>query len=313
MARPRIVLLDGYTLNPGDLSWEALDELGDVSRYDRTPAAEIVPRARGAEAVLTNKTPLSRESLGQLPDLKYIGVLATGYNIVDVAAAAERGIVVTNIPEYGTQAVAEHTLALLLELARRVGDHAAGVRAGRWSANADWCYWDRPMLELFGLRLGIVGAGRIGRAFARIAEALGMTVAFAGRADGGTRLEELLRTSDVVSLHCPLTPETREIIRAETLRLMKPSALLLNTGRGPLINERDLADALNSGRIAGAGLDVLSVEPPPADHPLLQAKNCIVTPHQAWGARETRRRLFGLALENLRAYLGGRPIRTVTH
>lgn len=307
MNRPRIVILDGYTLSPGDLPWTGLSALGELTVHDRSPAADIVPRAAGAEVVLTNKTPLTADTLGRLPNLRYIGVLATGYNVVDAAAARARGVPVTNVPEYGTMAVAQHTLALLLELTQRAGDHAAGVRAGRWSSQPDFCYWDYPLTELAELRLGIVGSGRIGQAFGRMAEALGMRVAFARRSDGRPALERLLAESDVVSLHCPLTPETRELIRAETLALMKPTALLLNTSRGLLVNERDLADALNAGRLAGAGLDVLSTEPPPADHPLVSAKNCLITPHLAWAARSARQRLLDTAVENLRGFLEGRP------
>jgi glycerate dehydrogenase len=311
MAPPRIVILDGYTLNPGDLSWEPLAALGAVTGFDRTAPADIVARARGADIVLTNKTPLSADTLAQLAGLRYIGVLATGYNAVDGAAARARGIPVTNIPEYGTRAVAEHALALLLELARHVGDHAASVRAGRWAASVDWCYWDHPMIELAGRRLGIIGPGRIGQAFAGLGAALGMSVEFARRSGGPPELARVLAQSDVVSLHCPLTAETRGLIRAETLALMKPTALLINTSRGGLINEADLAAALNTERLAGAGLDVLSVEPPAKDNPLLSAKHCLITPHNAWGAQDTRARLMDRAAANLRAFLAGHPIHVV--
>ena len=311
MSHPAIVVLDGHTLNPGDLKWDALSALGEFTCHDRSPATEIVARARGAEILLTNKTPLTAATLAQLPRVKYIGVLATGYNVVDTAAARARGIPVTNVPEYGTSAVAEHTFALLLEMARHAGHHAATVRDGRWSKNPDFCYWDFPLLELSGLQLAIVGAGRIGRAVAKIAEGFGMKVVFVSRAGGRPELEKVLRSSDVVSLHCPLTPDTREMINAGTLAAMKPTALLINTSRGLLVNEKDLADALNAGKIAGAALDVLSVEPPPPDNPLLSAKNCLVTPHQAWGARGARARLLDMAVANVRAFLAGRPVNVV--
>jgi glycerate dehydrogenase len=311
MNPPTIVVLDGHTLNPGDLSWDALGSLGPLTGYDRTPAGEIVPRAKPAEILLTNKTPLTAATLEQLPKLKYLGVLATGYNVVDTAAARARGIPVTNVPEYGTNAVAEHTFALLLEMARHPGHHAATVREGRWSKSPDFCYWDFPLLELSGLQLGIIGAGRIGRAVAKIAGGFGMKVVFAGRAGGRPELEKVLRESDVVSLHCPLTPDTRELINAGTLAAMKPTALLINTSRGLLVNEKDLAAALNAGTIAGAALDVLSTEPPPADNPLLTAKNCLVTPHQAWGAHAARARLLDTAVANIRAFLAGTPANVV--
>lgn len=311
MASSSIVVLDGYTLNPGDLSWDPLKALGPFTCYDRTPAAEIISRASPARILLTNKTLLNAQTLAQLPGLAYIGVLATGYNVVDTDAARSRGIPVTNVPEYGTHAVAQHTLALLLELTQHAGHHAATVRDGRWSAISDFCYWDYPLIELDGLRLGIVGSGRIGSAVARIAEAFGMTVSFARRAGGRAELERVIRSSDVISLHCPLTPETRGMINAATIDWMKPTALLINTGRGPVINEADLAAALNEGRIAGAALDVLSVEPPSPDNPLLKAKNCIITPHLAWGARAARARLLDVAAANVRAFLDGKPVNVV--
>ena len=311
MSSPSIVVLDSHTLNPGDLKWDALGALGQLTCHDRTPAADIAARAKPAEILLTNKTPLTAATLEQLPRLKYIGVLATGYNVVDTAAARARGIPVTNVPEYGTNAVAEHTFALLLEMARHAGHHAATVRDGRWSKSPDFCYWDFPLIELSGLQLGIVGAGRIGRAVAKIAEGFGMKVVFVKRAGGRADLEKALSDSDVISLHCPLTPETRELINAATLASMKPSALLINTSRGLLVNEEDLAAALNSGKIAGAALDVLSTEPPPPDNPLLSAKNCLVTPHQAWGARGARARLLDMAVANVRAFLAGQPTNVV--
>jgi glycerate dehydrogenase len=306
-ARPRIVVLDGHTLNPGDLSWSALEALGDCTIHAHTPAGDIVARAAGAPIVLTNKTPLSAATLAALPEAKYIGVLATGYNVVDVAAARARGIPVANVPLYGTASVAQHVFALLLELTQQVGRHSAGVRSGRWSESRDFCYWETPLLELSGLTLGIVGAGRIGNAVARIGEAFGMKVLFARRSGGRAELEQVLRAADVVSLHCPLTDDTRHLINTITLGWMKPGALLINTSRGPLIDDAALASALQSGRIAGAGLDVLSVEPPPPGNPLFTAPNCLITPHIAWATRAARSRLMGTAIANVAAFLSGKP------
>src|ERR1051326_5287309 len=286
----RILVLDGYTLNPGDLSWDELKALGECAIHDRIPAGEILKRAADAEILLTNKVALPRDIIVRLPKLRYIGVTATGYNIVDAAAAREQNITVTNVPAYGTPSVAQMTFALLLELTQHVGLHAQSVREGRWTRSADWCYWERPLVELSGLALGIVGLGRIGRAVADLAAAFGMNVVAHRRSrpqpDSAQipllDLDTLFRQCDVVSLHCPLTPETRHLVNATRLTLMKPSAFLLNTSRGPLIDEQALAEGLNTGRLAGAGLDVLSLEPPPADNPLLQAKNCLITPHIAW-------------------------------
>ncbi len=316
----KIVVLDGHTLNPGDLDWGELEALGECAVFDRTPAEAVLARAADAEAVLTNKSPLDRGTLAGLPRLRYIGVLATGYNVVDIAAARERGIVVTNVPDYSTRSVAQHVFALLLELTQRTGHHADSVRAGLWSACPDFCYWDYPLIELDGLTMGIVGFGRIGRATAALAAAFGMRVLAAGSGPlkelpphaRAVNLEALLAESDVVSLHCPLTPATTGLIDARRLALMKPTAYLINTGRGPLVNEADLADALNSGRIAGAGLDVLAKEPPPADCPLLTARNCIITPHIAWATRAARARLMRAVVANLRAYLAGCPVNVVT-
>ena len=305
-AKPRLVVLDGYTLNPGDLSWSELEQDCDCTIHARTAAPDLLGRAQDAEILLTNKVPLTASTIAALPDLRYIGVLATGYNVVDTAAARARGIPVCNVPAYGTNAVAQHVFALLLELTQHVGDHAAGVRVGRWSSSPDWCYWDRPLVELAGLTLGLVGAGRIASAVARIGEAMGMTVLFARRAGGREELERVLRAADVVSLHCPLTEETKHLINATTLGWMKPGALLINTARGPLIDEAALAAALAAGRIGGAGLDVLSAEPPPADIPLLRAPHCLITPHQAWAARAARARLLAVAVENVRAFRAGR-------
>ena len=310
----KIVVLDGYTLNPGDLSWDGLLALGECALYERTPPELVVERARGAEAVLTNKVVVGRAEMEQLPDLRYIGVLATGYNIVDVEAARERGIPVTNVPEYSTRSVAQMTFAHILELALRVGHHARTVREGRWTASADFSYADYPLIELAGKTIGLIGIGRIGRATAALALAFGMRVlANSPRTPAdlppGIRMVELdtlLRESDVVSLHCPLTPQNQGLINRERLALMKPTAFLINTSRGPLIVAQDLADALNADRLAGAGLDVLSVEPPPADNPLLQAKNCYITPHIAWATGAARVRLMDTVVENLQAFINGK-------
>lgn len=310
----KIVVLDGFTLNPGDLNWDELKSLGNCEINERTLPQDTLARAANAEIVLTNKTVLTREQIQNLPKLKYIGVLATGTNIVDVIAARERNIPVTNVPSYGTKSVAQMTFALLLELTQHVGHHAQSVRTGRWTRSADWCYWDRPLIELEGLTMGIFGFGRIGRAVADLAAAFGMKIMAHSRTHPEpprsdvlfVDLESLFRHSDVVSLHCPLTPETKHLVNAERLSWMKPTAYLLNTSRGPLIDEPALADALNTGKIAGAGLDVLSVEPPPAENPLLHAKNCLVTPHIAWATRSARSRLMQIAVDNVRAFLGGR-------
>lgn len=317
----KIVVLDGYCLNPGDLSWDGLRALGDVEVFDRTAAEDVVARAAGAEIVFTNKTPLSAEALAQLPALRYIGVLATGYNVVDVAAAKAHGVVVANIPTYGTASVAQFVFALLLELCHNVGLHAGAVRAGEWSRNPDWSFWKSPLVELAGKTMGIIGFGRIGRATGKIADAMGMRViandTYQGDAPAydGFRwagVEELLRESDVVSLHSPLFPDTKGMINTRTLDLMKPSAFLINTSRGPLVVDTELADALNAGRIAGAGLDVLSLEPPESENPLLKARNCLVTPHIAWATREARSRLMDLAVENVTAFLSGTPRNVVS-
>jgi glycerate dehydrogenase len=316
----KIVVLDGYTLNPGDLSWDALQSLGDCEIYERSTPDEVTKRAATAEAIITNKVMLGREQFQSLAKLRYIGVTATGYNIIDVAAARERGVTVTNVPAYGTRSVAQHTLALLLELAQHVGHHARTVRDGAWVQSPDWCYWERPLLELDGLTMGIVGYGRIGRAVGDLAAAFGMNVmaSVSGRAKELPRdvsvaeLDYLFRASDVVSLHCPLTPETKHLVNAERLALMKSTAFLLNTSRGPLIDEVALAEALNAGRLGGAGLDVLSIEPPPATSPLLSAKNCIVTPHIAWATRAARSRLMEVAVVNVRAFIEGKPQNVVS-
>lgn len=312
----KITVLDGYCLNPGDLSWDALRAIAPVEIHDRTAEAEVVARAAGAEIVLTNKAPFSAATLAQLPDLKFIGVLATGYNIVDVAAAKARGVVVSNIPTYGTSSVAQFAIALLLELCHHVGDHSQAVRQGEWSRNPDWSFWKSPLIELAGRTLGVVGFGRIGRQTAAIAHALGMRIVAhdsvitgAPEYDGFEWLpvDRLLAEADVVSLHCPLTPENKGMIDSRRLATMKSSAFLVNTSRGPLVVDQDLADALNAGVIAGAGLDVLSLEPPPTSNPLLTARNCLVTPHIAWATREARERLLGIAVANVKAFVEGRP------
>jgi glycerate dehydrogenase len=315
----KITVLDGYTLNPGDLSWDEFKALGETQVFDRTPEDQIIQRSRGSQILLTNKAELKRDSIRQLADLKYIGILATGTNVVDLAAAREAGVLVTNVPAYGTASVAQATIALLLELTNGVGQHAESVHAGGWGRNPDWCYWDRPLVEVSGLTIGIIGFGRIGGAVAEIAAALGMKVAaFNAKAKPTPQFVEsvdlvtLLRKSDVVSLHCPLTPQTERLINAERLSWMKPGAILLNTSRGGLLDEQAVADALNEGRLGGAGLDVLSKEPPPPNHPLLHAKNCIITPHQAWATRAARERLMKVAVENVRAFLAGKPQNVVS-
>ena len=311
----KIVVMDGYAANPGDLDWAPLAALGELTVHDRTPAALTLARAAGAEAILTNKVVLGAAELATLPALRYIGVLATGYNVVDTAAARERGIVVTNIPAYSTPSVAQLVFALLLELTRGAGRHAALVRAGRWSAAPDFTFWEGSQVELAGLGFGIVGFGAIGRAVARIALAFDMQVLVATRTPDPAAgpevsfvgLDELFARADVVSLHCPLTEETKGLVNAARLARMKPSAYLLNTGRGPLVDEAALAGALHAGQIAGAGLDVLSQEPPPADNPLLTAPNCVITPHLAWATAAARQRLMTTAVANLRAFQDSTP------
>lgn len=315
-----IVVLDGFTLNPGDLDWGPLEALGNLTVYDRTLPDQLMERAAEANLLLINKTLLSREVLIGLPNLRYIGVTATGYNVVDVQAAADRGIPVTNVPAYGTHSVAQFVFALLLELCHRVQWHGDAVQNGDWARSADFCFTRSSQVELYGRTLGLIGLGRIGRQTAQIAAAFGMKVMAVG--SGRTQpppvegvqwvsLHELLRQSDVVSLHCPLTPETTELINAERIRMMKPSAFLINTSRGPLIQEQHLADALHEGRLAGAALDVLSVEPPTPSNPLFTAPNCIITPHIAWATKEARSRLMDTAVDNVRAFLSGGPVHVV--
>lgn len=319
MTARKIVVLDGRTLNPGDLSWDSLAVIGPFAVYDRTAPGEVIGRSRGARILLTNKTILDRAVIEALPELGYIGVMATGYNVVDLDVAREHGIPVTNIPEYGTKSVAEMTFALLFELTRRIGLHADSVRSGEWSQCPDFCYWKTPLVELDGRVMGIVGYGRIGCEVARIARAFGMTVIVNDtRTDTEdasevrfVALDTLFRESDVVSLHCPLTPESEGMVNHTSLTLMKPGAFLINTGRGPLVNERDLADALNAGRIAGAALDVLPQEPPAPDSPLIGARNCIITPHIAWATLAARKRLMDTVIGNIRAFLAGAPVNVV--
>ncbi len=316
----KLVVLDGYALNPGDLSWAALEGMMEVVVHERTPADQIVARAAGANILLTNKTPLRAATLAQLPELKLICVLATGYDVVDVADAKTRGIPVCNVPTYGTDSVAQFAFALILELCHRVHLHSEAVRAGEWTSNPDWSFWKTPLIELSGKTLGIAGFGRIGRRTAAIGHAMGMKIlandlvqANAPDYDGfrwGT-LDEIFAESDVISLHCPLTADNVEMVNAARLAQMKSSAFIVNTSRGKLIAAQDLADALNSGRIAGAAIDVLPVEPPPAGNPLFTAKNCIVTPHIAWATHGARERLMNIVVDNVRAFLAGSPINVV--
>lgn len=316
----KLVVLDGYTLNPGDLSWDEMKQFGDLQVYDRTPEGQIVERCKDAEIIFTNKTPLREQVLEQLPSLKYIGVLATGYNVVDVDYAKKRGIVVANVPGYGTASVVQMTFALLLELCQHVQSHSDSVRNGDWAASPDFCYWNYSLIELEGKTIGIIGFGMIGQKVADVATAFGMNIIGQSRRQRDqshrknfrwAELPELLRESDVVSIHCPLFPETQGLINKESLKLMKSSAFLLNTSRGPIIVDQDLADALNAGVIAGAGIDVLSVEPPPENNPLFKAKNCLITPHIAWATKEARSRLMDMVGQNLSLFLKGKPINVV--
>ena len=318
----KIVVLDGYTENPGDLSWEELGKLGELTVYDRTSLtdeAETIARIGDAEIVFTNKTPITRKVLDACPGIRFISLLATGYNCVDYAYAREKGIPVTNVPTYGTASVGQFAIALLLEICHHIGHHDASVHAGNWERCADWCYWDYPLIELDGKTMGIIGFGRIGQTTGRIARAMGMEVlaydshpSDAGRAIAEyVDLDALLSRSDVVALHCPLFPETEGIINRETIAKMKDGAILLNNSRGPLVVEQDLADALNAGKLAAAGLDVVSTEPIRGDNPLLKAKNCIITPHISWAPKESRQRIMDCAVANVKAYQEGAPINVV--
>ena len=316
----KIVILDGYTAQPGDLSWEALEEIGELTVYDRTRPEETVERAKDAEIVLTNKVCLRRPEIGQLPKLKYIGVLATGYNVVDIEAASEHGIVVTNVPAYSTESVAQMVFAHLLTITNRVEHYALKNRDGAWTASPDFCYWDTPLTELAGKTFGIVGLGNIGRRVAAIAQAFGMkVVAYTSKAadqlPSGLEkrtMDELLKESDVVSLHCPLTPDTHHLMNSQTLQMMKPSAILINTGRGPLVCDQDVADALKANRLRAYCADVLTEEPPKADNPLLSCENAFVTPHIAWATTEARTRLIDVAIGNIKKFMGGQPMNVVS-
>ena len=315
----KIVVLDGYTLNPGDLSWEELNKLGECTIYDRTSGNEVLERAKGAEILLTNKTVLTAEHIQALPDLKYIGVLATGYNIVDIPAAKEHNIVVANIPAYSTPSVGQMVFAHILNITMQVQRHSDEVHKGRWTNSPDFSFADTPLIELLGKKIGIVGLGQIGYNVARASMGFGMKVwAYTSKSRlqlppeiKKMELDQIFRECDIISLHVPLTDETRNIVNAERLAIMKPSAILINTSRGALINEQDLADALNSGTIYAAGLDVLSTEPPKPDNPLLTAKNCYITPHIAWATLAARQRLMGIMLENIKAYQSGKPVNNV--
>lgn len=318
--RKKIIVLDGYTLNPGDLSWDRFEDLGDMVVYDRTPSDEILERIGNAEIVLTNKTPITKETLEACPSIKYIGVLATGYNVVDYKAAKTKGIPVTNIPTYGTTAVAQFAISLLLEICHHIGEHANTVKNGKWNVCDDFCYWDYPLIELSGKTMGIIGMGRIGVTTARIAEALGMDViAYDIKINPDivelgykfVELDELFAKADVISLHCPLFPETQGIINKKNIAKMKDGVIIINTSRGPLIVEEDLADALNSGKVFSAAMDVVSTEPIKADNPLLKAKNSIITPHIAWAPKESRQRLMDIAADNLEKFLNGKPVNIV--
>ena len=310
----KITILDGAVENPGDLSWDALAALGDLTVYDYTAPEEILSRIGDAPIILTNKTPITRQTMDECPNLRYIGVLATGFNVIDIAAAKEKGIVVANVPSYGTQAVAQYVFALLLELCHHVGHHNNAVQQGRWTKGRDFCFWDYPLIELAGKTMGIIGYGRIGRAAAAIARAFGMKViaydAF-GSGDELVSLEDLLAQSDVISLHCPLTKENTGLINKDTIAQMKDGVMIINTARGPLINEADLREALLAGKVQGAALDVVSVEPIREENVLLGVENCLITPHIAWAPKESRQRLMDVAVKNVESFLAGTPVNNV--
>ena len=315
----KIVVLDGYTENPGDLSWEELAKLGELTVYDRTPAEEIVNRIGDAEIVITNKTPITRETMDVCPNIRYIALLATGYNVVDVAAAKEKGIPVSNVPTYGTASVGQFAIAMLLEICHHVAHHSQTVYDGKWNACADWCYWDYPLIELDGKTMGIIGFGRIGQTTGKIAKAMGMNIlaydsfpSETGKAIAEyVNFDTLLASSDVIALHCPLFPETQGIINKDTIAKMKDGVILLNNSRGPLIVEQDVADALNSGKIYAAGLDVVSTEPIHNDNPLLKAKNCIITPHISWAPKESRQRIMDCTVNNVKSFMENTPVNVV--
>lgn len=316
----KIVVLDGYTLNPGDLSWDGLRQFGKTTVYDRTPAELVLERIGDAGIILTNKTMLTGEILDRAPDIRYVGVLATGYNVVDMAAAKKKGVTVTNIPAYGTTAVAQMTFALLLEMCHHVWAHSEEVKGGAWTGSADFCFWRYPLIELAGKVMGIIGFGRIGQAVARIALAMGMNVlvhdphpdrALESKTLKYVQPGKLFAEADIISLHCPLQENTEGMINRKTIAMMKDNVMIINTARGPLINEEDLAAALNSKKVAGAALDVLSREPPGKDNPLLSAKNCIITPHISWAPKETRERLMEIAINNVKQFLSGKTVNAV--
>ena len=317
-----IVILDGYTENPGDLSWGELEKLGDLTVYDRTSLTdeeEIISRIGGAEVVLTNKTPISRRVMDACPSMRFIAMLATGYNVVDIACAKEKGIPVSNVPVYGTHSVSQFAIALLLEICHHIGYHNDTVKSGKWEQCPDWCYWDYPMIELYGKTAGIIGLGRIGQATAKILQAMDMKVLAydAYQSEAGKKLAEyvdldtLFARSDVIFLHCPLFPETEGIINKENISKMKDGVILINNSRGQLVVEQDLADALNSGKVYAAGLDVVSTEPIKGSNPLLKAKNCFITPHISWAAQASRQRIMDITADNIRAYAEGNPVNVV--
>jgi len=316
----KITVLDGYALNPGDLSWGGMEAMGELTVYDRTPADLVAQRIGDARAVFTNKTIIDGAIMDACPAMKFIGVLATGYNVVDVPAAKQRGITVCNIPAYSTPAVAQHTFALLLDVCNHVSQHSGGVHEGKWTRSRDFCYWETPLIELSEKTMGVIGYGRIGQAVSRIASAFGMKVLCLSRSRSCTdmpencryaSLDEIFAESDVITLHCPLHEGTQGIICRENIAKMKDGVIILNTGRGPLVVEQDLADALNAGKVYAAGLDVVCTEPMRADNPLMNAKNCVITPHIAWAPTESRQRLMDIAVKNLRAWLDGAPVNTV--
>ena len=322
MQQMKIVVLDGYTENPGDLTWNGISAMGDLTVYDRTPVddkEEIIRRIGDAQVVYTNKVPLDRAVFNACPSIAFVSLLATGYNVVDVGYAREKGIPVSNIPTYGTDSVGQFAIALLLEICHHIGHHDQAVKSGRWEKNADWCFWDYPLIELAGKTMGIIGFGRIGQKTGIIAKALGMNILAydqypndAGRAIAAyTDLDTLLGNSDVIALHCPLFPETERMINRKSIEKMKDGVILLNNSRGPLIHQQDLAEALNSGKVFAAGLDVVDTEPIRGDNPLLKAKNCIITPHISWAPREARQRIMDMAAGNLKAFLAGKPVNVV--
>lgn len=319
MKNANITVLDGYTLNPGDLNWDSLKAIGNCKIFDRTPIDQIVERSVNSEIILTNKTPLDKATIQKLPNLKYIGVLATGYNVIDIQAAKEKNIPVCNVPGYSGMSVAQAVFSLLLEITNHVGQHSNEVRQGKWSSAPDFCFTSTPLIELANLTMGIVGYGNIAQSTIKIAQALGMKILVHTRTIPKEKVEgvsfvstdELFKKSDVISLHCPLTDQTKHMINKTSLALMKKSAIVINTGRGPLIDEDALAQALNENRIFGAGLDVLSQEPPLANNPLISAKNCVITPHNAWASKAARQRLMDMAIENLKSFLNNKTINRV--